>query len=211
MVDSTMDGLSWVRKQVEEADTDLLREMVKLFVERLMGEEADAICGASYGERSKERTNRRNGYRSRPWDSRTGTIDLQLPKQPRARRPQVRSQDPDLLERRAACHRSSSPPSLTVLSSPSGGARMRAASTTWEYAMVGAIVLVQVKVGRSSAVAQAVGEIGGVTEAYVVTGPYDVIVRVEADSLDELGQMVASRIQAVEGVSRTLTCPILSL
>ena len=80
MVDSTMDGLSWVRKQVEEADTDLLREMVKLFVERVMGEEADAICGASYGERSEERTNRRDGYRSRPWDSRTGTINLQLPK-----------------------------------------------------------------------------------------------------------------------------------
>jgi DNA-binding Lrp family transcriptional regulator len=77
--------------------------------------------------------------------------------------------------------------------------------------MVEAIVLVQVKVGRSSAVAEAVGEIGEVTEAYVVTGPYDVIVRVEADSLDELGQLVASRIQAVKGVSRTLTCPILSL
>ena len=46
--------------------------------------------------------------------------------------------------------------------------------------MVEAIVLVQVKVGKSSAVAQAVGEIGGVSEAYVVTGPYDVIVRVEA-------------------------------
>ena len=77
--------------------------------------------------------------------------------------------------------------------------------------MVEAIVLVQVKVSRSSAVAQAVGEIGGVTEAYVVTGPYDVIVRVEAASLDELGQKVASRLQAVEGVSRTLTCPILSI
>jgi DNA-binding Lrp family transcriptional regulator len=77
--------------------------------------------------------------------------------------------------------------------------------------MVEAIVLVQVKVGMSSAVAEAVGEIGGVSEAYVVTGPYDVIVRVDADSLDELGQLVASRIQAVEGVSRTLTCPIISL
>jgi len=77
--------------------------------------------------------------------------------------------------------------------------------------MVEAIVLVQVKVGMSSAVAEAVGEIGEVSEAYVVTGPYDVIVRVEADSLDELGQLVASRIQAVEGVSRTLTCPIISL
>jgi DNA-binding Lrp family transcriptional regulator len=109
--------------------------------------------------------------------------------------------------------RASSSPrtSRNDLSSPHGGARMRAASTTWEYAMVEAIVLVQAKVGRSSAVAQAVGKIGGVTEAYVVTGPYDLIVRVEAASLDELGQMVASRLQAVEGVSRTLTCPILSL
>jgi transposase-like protein len=75
-----MDGLSWVRKQVEEADTDLLREMVKLFCERLMGEEADAICGAGYGERSDDRTNRRNGYRNRAWDTRTGTIDLAVPK-----------------------------------------------------------------------------------------------------------------------------------
>jgi DNA-binding Lrp family transcriptional regulator len=80
-----------------------------------------------------------------------------------------------------------------------------------EFAMVEAIVLVQVKVGVSSAVAQAVGEMGGVTEAYVVTGPYDIIARVEADSLDELGRMVVSSIQTVEGVSRTLTCPILSL
>ncbi|MFN8233847.1 MAG: IS256 family transposase [Actinomycetota bacterium] len=75
-----MDGLSWLRKQVEQADTDLLREMVKVFAERLMAEEADAICGAAYGERSDERVNRRNGYRARPWDTRTGTIDLQLPK-----------------------------------------------------------------------------------------------------------------------------------
>ena len=80
MVDTTMDGLAWVRKQVEQADTDLLREMVKLFCERVMSEEADAICGAPYGERSDERTNRRNGYRMRPWDTRTGTIDLAVPK-----------------------------------------------------------------------------------------------------------------------------------
>ena len=80
-----------------------------------------------------------------------------------------------------------------------------------EFAMVEAIVLVQVKVGASSAVAQAVGEMAGVTEAYVVTGPYDIIARVEADSLDELGRMVVSSIQTIEGVSRTLTCPILSL
>jgi Transposase, Mutator family len=75
---AAMDGLSWVRKQIEQADTDLLREMVKLFCERVMGEEADAICGASYG--SDERTNRRNGYRTRTWDTRTGTIDIAVPK-----------------------------------------------------------------------------------------------------------------------------------
>ena len=77
--------------------------------------------------------------------------------------------------------------------------------------MVEAIVLVQVKVGASSAVVQSVREVGGVTEAYVVSGPYDVIARVEADGLDQLGQLVVSSIQAVEGVTRTLTCPILSL
>lgn len=77
--------------------------------------------------------------------------------------------------------------------------------------MVEAIVLVQVKVGASSAVVRAVGEVGGVTEAYVVSGPYDIIARVEADGLDQLGQLVVSSIQAVEGVTRTLTCPILSL
>ncbi len=80
MVDTTMDGLAWVRKQVEQADTDLLREMVKLFCERVMSEEADAICGAPYGERSEERTNRRNGYRARAWDTRTGTMELAVPK-----------------------------------------------------------------------------------------------------------------------------------
>src|SRR5262245_54663992 len=85
------------------------------------------------------------------------------------------------------------------------------APTTWELAMVEAIVLVQIKVGESSSVAQAIGEVGGVTEAYVVTGPYDVIARVEADSLDVRGRMVVTSIQAVEGVTRTLTCPILSL
>jgi transposase-like protein len=80
VVDTTMDGLSWVRKQVEQGDTDLLREMVKLFCERVMSEEADAICGAPYGERSEDRTNRRNGYRTRGWDTRAGTIDLAIPK-----------------------------------------------------------------------------------------------------------------------------------
>ncbi len=80
MVDTTMDALEWLRKQLVEADPDLLREMVKVFAEQLMGAEADALCGAGYGERSSERTNQRNGYRDRPWDTRAGTIALQVPK-----------------------------------------------------------------------------------------------------------------------------------
>ncbi|HKZ25724.1 MAG TPA: IS256 family transposase [Acidimicrobiia bacterium] len=75
-----MDALVWLRKQLEADDNDLLREMVRSFAEELMGAEADAICGAGYGEISPDRTNRRNGYRSRRWDTRTGSIDLKIPK-----------------------------------------------------------------------------------------------------------------------------------
>jgi transposase-like protein len=75
-----MEPLAWLRKQLEEADVDLLREMVATFVQALMGAEADALCGAAFGERSDERVNRRNGYRTRRWDTRAGTIDLPIPK-----------------------------------------------------------------------------------------------------------------------------------
>lgn len=61
MVDPTMDMLGWLRNQIQVAEPDLLREMVQTFAEALMGAEADALCGAGYGERSPERTNRRNG------------------------------------------------------------------------------------------------------------------------------------------------------
>jgi DNA-binding Lrp family transcriptional regulator len=77
--------------------------------------------------------------------------------------------------------------------------------------MVEALVLIQAKVGASSAVASAVIDVEGVTSADVVSGPYDVIARAEADSIDELGRMVISRIQTVGGVTRTLTCPVLTL
>lgn len=80
MVDPNMDLLGWLRKQLAEADPDLLREMVKSFAETLMGAEADALCGAAFRQRSDERTNRRNGYRERPFDTRAGTIALQVPK-----------------------------------------------------------------------------------------------------------------------------------
>ncbi len=80
MVDTRMDPLSWLRKQLETADVDLLREMVRTFAETLMSAEADAMCGAPYGERSEDRVNQRNGYRERDFDCRAGTIELRVPK-----------------------------------------------------------------------------------------------------------------------------------
>jgi transposase-like protein len=72
--------VAWLRKQLEDGNEDLLREMVKVFCQQLMGAEADALCGADYGERSPDRVNRRNGYRTRAWDTRAGTIALAVPK-----------------------------------------------------------------------------------------------------------------------------------
>ena len=80
MVEVTMKGLEEMRKLIEEGDVDLLRTMVKRMAEALMDAEIDALCGASHGERHPERTNRRNGYRERNWDTRSGTIALALPK-----------------------------------------------------------------------------------------------------------------------------------
>ncbi len=80
MVTSSMDVLDWLRKQLKQADADLLREMVGSFVQTVMGAEADALCGAAYGERSRERSNSRNGYRTRDWDTRVGSLDLAIPK-----------------------------------------------------------------------------------------------------------------------------------
>jgi transposase-like protein len=75
-----MELSNWLRKQLEEASPDLLRVMVQDLAEALMGAEADALCGAGYGERSAERVNRRNGYRERDWDTRVGSIELAVPK-----------------------------------------------------------------------------------------------------------------------------------
>jgi putative transposase len=80
VVANTMDAASWLRKQLEEADPDLLRAMVKEMAEALMSADADAVCGAGYGERSPERVNRRNGYRERDWDTRVGSIELAVPR-----------------------------------------------------------------------------------------------------------------------------------
>jgi transposase-like protein len=75
-----MDVSGWLRKQLEDAHPDLLRAMVKEMAEALMSADADAVCGAGYGERSPERVNRRNGYRERDWDTRVGSIELALPR-----------------------------------------------------------------------------------------------------------------------------------
>jgi putative transposase len=80
MVDNTMNLMDWLRNEVEQADADFLREAVRFMVGQLMGAEVASICGADYRERTDERTNKRNGYRERTWDTRAGTIDLQIPK-----------------------------------------------------------------------------------------------------------------------------------
>jgi transposase-like protein len=75
-----MDVLEWLRKHLEGDGSDVLREMIKTFAEALMSAEADGLCGAAYGERSPDRVTKRNGYRSRDFDTRAGTIELAIPK-----------------------------------------------------------------------------------------------------------------------------------
>ena len=76
---------------------------------------------------------------------------------------------------------------------------------------VHAYVLVQTEVGKAAQVAQEIAAISGVTVSEDVTGPYDVIVRAEGPSMDELATLVVSSIQKVPGITRTLTCPVVSL
>jgi putative transposase len=76
----SMDLVEAVREHLATASPDVLRELVEAFANALMSAEADAICGAPYGEPSPERVNRRNGYRDRPWDTRAGSIGLRVPK-----------------------------------------------------------------------------------------------------------------------------------
>jgi DNA-binding Lrp family transcriptional regulator len=77
--------------------------------------------------------------------------------------------------------------------------------------MVHAYILVQTEVGKAAADAAAIAGISGVTQADDVTGPYDVIVRAEADNVDDLGKLVVAQIQSVAGITRTLTCPIVHI
>jgi DNA-binding Lrp family transcriptional regulator len=77
-----------------------------------------------------------------------------------------------------------------------------------EDVMVQAYILVQTEVGKAADVAKEIAKITGVTQAEDVTGPYDVIVRAEADNVDDLGRLVAAGVQSIEGITRTLTCPV---
>lgn len=77
--------------------------------------------------------------------------------------------------------------------------------------MVQAYILIQTEVGKAADVARAIAEIDGVTLAEDVTGPYDVIVRAEARNVDELGKLVVANVQAVDGITRTLTCPVVHI
>ena len=76
---------------------------------------------------------------------------------------------------------------------------------------VQAYILIQTEVGKASSVTEEIRGLKGVTAADDVTGPYDVIVKAEAPSVDDLGKMVVSKIQLVEGITRTLTCPVVNL
>ena len=77
--------------------------------------------------------------------------------------------------------------------------------------MVEAYILIQTEVGKAAEVAAAIASISGVTSSEAVTGPYDAIVHTQAEDVDSLGKLVVARIQAVEGITRTLTCPVVKL
>ncbi|MDR7172936.1 hypothetical protein J2W56_006702 [Nocardia kruczakiae] len=75
-----IDPSKMLSDQLAVASPDLLREMMSTFIQALMRNEADSMCGAGYGERFDERVNSRNGYRHRDFDTHVGTIDVAIPK-----------------------------------------------------------------------------------------------------------------------------------
>src|SRR4051812_37082746 len=77
---SSIDPAHFLHEQLAQASPDLLRSMLTTFIDALMSAEADAVCGAGYGARSADRTNVRNGYRGREFDTRAGTLELAIPR-----------------------------------------------------------------------------------------------------------------------------------
>lgn len=76
----SIDLSGFLDEHLSQASPDLLRRMLKTFVEALMSADAEVVCGADYNQRSEARTNSRNGYRERRWDTRAGSIELAIPK-----------------------------------------------------------------------------------------------------------------------------------
>jgi DNA-binding Lrp family transcriptional regulator len=76
---------------------------------------------------------------------------------------------------------------------------------------VSAYILVQAEVGTAANVARQLREVPGVVRADDVTGPYDVIALAEAPTIDDLGRLVAGRVQMIGGITRTITCPVVHL
>jgi transposase-like protein len=77
---SSIDPARFLHEQLASASPDLLRSMLSTFINTLMSAEADVVCGAPYGESSPQRVNSRNGYRHRDFDTRAGTVDVEIPK-----------------------------------------------------------------------------------------------------------------------------------
>lgn len=109
----------------------------------------------------------------------------------------------------ASAKPSGPPPDLTGVGN---GADTEPIQSAKEPAMVvQAYILIQTDVGRAAEVAREITAIKGVIVAEDVTGPYDVIVRAEARNVDELGKLVVAKVQSLQGITRTLTCPVVHI
>ena len=76
---------------------------------------------------------------------------------------------------------------------------------------VSAYILIQADLGRASEIMRAIRQLDGIDEAHDVTGPYDVIAKASAETIDQLGRLVVNEMQTIEGVTRTVTCPVVNL
>ena len=77
--------------------------------------------------------------------------------------------------------------------------------------MIKAFILVQAEVGQAASVAEQAAKLKGVVSSENVAGPYDVIIRAEGESMDEIGKMVVSQLQVIQGTTRTVTCQVVNL
>jgi DNA-binding Lrp family transcriptional regulator len=119
--------------------------------------------------------------------------------------------EPDIDSILLRCDRLHWPRHATIPSAPVSAERRVPHDARRSVPVVTAYILIQTEVGKAAQVAKDIVDIKGVQQAQAVTGPYDVIVRAEARNLDELGKLVVARVQAIDGITRTLTCPVVHL